>query len=107
MEKNESIVYDASGQLYQMTILSMKDSDGFWSGTASARFGFTRNGSDWATEDFEVAAIEKTPDAAMATLMLHISNLLSSPEFAKKFNNALDAIDDSNTEQEEEDAETG
>lgn len=88
-DKHLSIV----GQVVNIQVVALLDDPTTWKAEATALYGITRDGDNWATEKNSVSAYDKNAEAAIATAMLAISNHVNSPELMAALNRSLDEFE--------------
>ena len=95
MDKNKLI----AGQSLAISVTALRDDvSKQWEARANVTFGVTYDKERWAVDSADVKAYDSTPEAAIATTMLSISNRINDPELVAAMVAYLE--DENNVEKE-------
>jgi len=85
MDTNKHLTLETmpiNGQAVSIAVTATRDGNS-WHATAMAIFGISHDLENWASEQSSVQSYDKTPEAAIATTMLSVSNYVNNPDLLK------------------------
>ena len=82
----------ATGQRFIMDVTAHLSKDNIWKAIGKGTFSITEDGENWVTKETEIASLDKDLDAAVATVMLSVSNYIIDDAVINEFETELKVL---------------